>query len=116
MLVLTRRVGDAVTIGDGVTVRVADVQGGRVRLVIDAPRRRADPPGGTRRTGAGTGGARAGRLNAAAPGRSWLGEDRRDAYWAGAGGTAAGDVAGGGVQTTGDGQPGRTGQGAGTGA
>ena len=37
MLVLTRRVGEAIAIADEVTVRVIDVRGGRVRLAIDAP-------------------------------------------------------------------------------
>jgi len=37
MLVLTRKVGESIVIGDGITVRVLEV-GGRVRLGIDAPR------------------------------------------------------------------------------
>lgn len=37
MLVLSRRVGEAVCVGPGVTVRVMETKGGRVRLAIDAP-------------------------------------------------------------------------------
>ncbi len=37
MLVLTRKVGEAVVIGDDTRVTVLGVQGGRVRLGIDAP-------------------------------------------------------------------------------
>ena len=37
MLVLTRKVGESIVIGDGIVVRVLEV-GGRVRLGIDAPR------------------------------------------------------------------------------
>lgn len=37
MLVLTRKVGESIVIGDGITVRVLEV-GGRVRLGIEAPR------------------------------------------------------------------------------
>jgi carbon storage regulator len=37
MLVLSRRVGEAVCVGPGVTVRVVETKGGRVRLAIDAP-------------------------------------------------------------------------------
>ncbi len=36
MLVLTRKVGESIVIGDGITVRVLEV-GGRVRLGIEAP-------------------------------------------------------------------------------
>lgn len=38
MLILTRRVGEAVIIGDDVTVRVIEVRGMQVRIGIDAPR------------------------------------------------------------------------------
>ncbi len=38
MLILTRRVGEAVTIGDEVTVTVLEVKGNQVRLGIKAPR------------------------------------------------------------------------------
>jgi len=37
MLVLTRRSGESVTIGDDVIVKVIEIQGGQVRLGIDAP-------------------------------------------------------------------------------
>ena len=37
MLILTRKVGETIRIGDGVTVRVLEVRGGQVRLGIDAP-------------------------------------------------------------------------------
>lgn len=38
MLVLTRRVGESVVIGDGVVVTVIEVRGDGVRIGIDAPR------------------------------------------------------------------------------
>lgn len=38
MLVLTRRCGESIRIGDDVTVRVMEIQGGQVRIAIDAPR------------------------------------------------------------------------------
>jgi carbon storage regulator len=54
MLVVTRRVGDAIAIGDRIVVRIVDVQGSRVQLGIDAPKdvriesiegpRRPEPP------------------------------------------------------------------------
>ena len=37
MLVLTRKIGEAIQIGDQVTVEVLEVTGGRVRLGITAP-------------------------------------------------------------------------------
>ena len=37
MLVLTRKRGEAVVIGDGITVTVLEVQGDRVRLGFNAP-------------------------------------------------------------------------------
>ena len=37
MLVLTRKVGEAIQIGDSVSVVVLEVRGGRVRLGITAP-------------------------------------------------------------------------------
>ena len=37
MLVLSRRVGETVRIGDGVAVRVLGVKGNQVRLGIEAP-------------------------------------------------------------------------------
>jgi len=38
MLVLSRRVGESVLIGDDVTVTVLDVRGDVIRIGIDAPR------------------------------------------------------------------------------
>ncbi|HEX5314110.1 MAG TPA: carbon storage regulator CsrA [Gammaproteobacteria bacterium] len=38
MLILTRRSGQTVMIGDGVTVTVLEVKGGRTRLGINAPK------------------------------------------------------------------------------
>jgi len=38
MLILTRRVGETVMIGDEVTVTVLGVKGGQVRLGINAPK------------------------------------------------------------------------------
>ncbi len=37
MLILTRKVGETIRIGDAVTVRVLEVRGSQVRLGIDAP-------------------------------------------------------------------------------
>ena len=37
MLVLTRRTGEVIMIGDEVTVTVLDVKGNQVRIGIDAP-------------------------------------------------------------------------------
>jgi len=37
MLVLTRKIGEAIQLGDNVTVEVLEVRGGRVRLGITAP-------------------------------------------------------------------------------
>lgn len=39
MLVLTRRRGEAIYIGDDVTVRVLGVEGGQVRIGVEAPKR-----------------------------------------------------------------------------
>ena len=38
MLVLTRRVGESLVIGDDVVIRVLDVKGDVVRIGVDAPR------------------------------------------------------------------------------
>jgi carbon storage regulator len=37
MLVLSRKVGEAIVIDGGIVIRVAEIHGGRVRLAIDAP-------------------------------------------------------------------------------
>lgn len=38
MLVLTRRIGESLVIGDDVVIRVLDVKGDVVRIGVDAPR------------------------------------------------------------------------------
>ena len=38
MLVLTRKTGDGIIIGDEITIRVVEVKGGGVRIGIDAPK------------------------------------------------------------------------------
>lgn len=38
MLILTRRIGESIMIGDNVVVNVLGVKGNQVRLGIDAPR------------------------------------------------------------------------------
>ncbi len=37
MLVLTRKLGESIRIGDDITVTVLQIKGGRVRVGIDAP-------------------------------------------------------------------------------
>lgn len=37
MLILTRRIGESIIIDDNIQVKVVDIQGGQVRLGIDAP-------------------------------------------------------------------------------
>ncbi len=37
MLVLTRRAGESIRIGDNITVRVLEARGSQVRIGIDAP-------------------------------------------------------------------------------
>ena len=37
MLALSRKPGEKVVIGDGITLTVVEVRGGRVRLAFDAP-------------------------------------------------------------------------------
>ena len=44
MLILTRRVGEALMIGDDVSITVLGVKGNQVRLGIDAPRSNAEQP------------------------------------------------------------------------
>ena len=38
MLVLTRKSGEAIHIGDDIVVKVSDISGNRVKLCIDAPK------------------------------------------------------------------------------
>jgi carbon storage regulator len=38
MLILTRKEGETITIGEDIQIKVLAVQGGKVRLGIDAPR------------------------------------------------------------------------------
>ncbi|HEB49726.1 MAG TPA: carbon storage regulator [Desulfobulbus sp.] len=38
MLVLTRRAGEGIVIGDDITVKIIEVKGGGIRIGIDAPR------------------------------------------------------------------------------
>ena len=38
MLILTRRVGEAVQVGDNVIVRILDVKGGQVRIGFEVPK------------------------------------------------------------------------------
>ena len=40
MLVLTRKIGEGIVIGDDVTITIVEVKGGSVRVGIDAPRDR----------------------------------------------------------------------------
>jgi carbon storage regulator len=37
MLILTRKLGEIIRVGDDVTIRVLEVRGGQVRLGIEAP-------------------------------------------------------------------------------
>lgn len=37
MLVLTRKAGEGITIGDDITIKVIEMKGGGVRIGIDAP-------------------------------------------------------------------------------
>lgn len=38
MLILTRKAGETITIGDNIQVKVLSIKGGQVRIGIDAPR------------------------------------------------------------------------------
>jgi carbon storage regulator len=38
MLVLTRRVGEIIRIGDDISISILEIQRGQVRIAIDAPR------------------------------------------------------------------------------
>lgn len=37
MLILTRKIGDSVVIGDSITVKIIGIEGGQVKLGFDAP-------------------------------------------------------------------------------
>ena len=39
MLILTRKLGESITIGDDIKIRVLEIKGKQVRLGIDAPRK-----------------------------------------------------------------------------
>ena len=38
MLILTRRIGETLVIGDGTTATILDIKGNQIRLGIDAPK------------------------------------------------------------------------------
>ena len=37
MLILTRKLGEALKLGQGITLRIIEIKGGQVRIGIDAP-------------------------------------------------------------------------------
>lgn len=38
MLVITRKTGESIVIGDGIEITIADIQKGKVKIAINAPR------------------------------------------------------------------------------
>lgn len=40
MLVLTRKIGEGIVIGEDVTIKIIEIKGGNIRIGIDAPRDR----------------------------------------------------------------------------
>ena len=41
MLILSRKIGEAIVVGDDIKIRIVDIKGKNVRLGVDAPRQRA---------------------------------------------------------------------------
>ena len=41
MLILSRKIGEAIVVGDDVRIRIVDIKGKNVRLGVDAPRQKA---------------------------------------------------------------------------